>query len=197
MRAWATTPYKLLTPLQGEPHARPRGSPLLLMPLAAPRSRAFPPGAPSAPLPGVSPLSPPQPSPSLFPVPPGTAGTNHTTAGAGGLRAAPRTPPPPTTARKAEAAPPPPLRADRWNVPPAAVPLLSARGERSALAALTPPSPGRGFIRPPAMAGEGRACSTAPSFTRLPKPRLSPHPAERAQRAGRRGSRRERSVLLR
>lgn len=137
----------------------------------APRSpRGSAGGAPSAPLPGVSPLSPPQPSPSLFPVPPGTAGTNHSAAGAGGFLAVPCAPPPRTTARKTEAAPSPPLRAGRWNVPAAAVPLPSARGERSGL---TPPLPCLGFARPPAMAGEGRACCTAASPTRLPKPRLS------------------------
>lgn len=65
MRAWATTPYKLLTPLQGEPHARPRGSPLLLMPLAAPVPERFPPAPPQPRSPGSPrsrPLSRPRPS---------------------------------------------------------------------------------------------------------------------------------------
>lgn len=74
---------------------------------------------------------------------------------------------------------------------------LPRGGRRSALAALTPPSLGLGFARPPAMAGEGRACCRAASSIGLLNPRLSRYPAERARWAGGHDRGRERSVLRR
>lgn len=137
---------------------------------------------PLSPAPGDLPFLTPSAVPGPLPYP---SGDGWDEPERGWRRGVPRGPPHSTAAdNRTEngSCSPSPSAGGQMERPARSCPTAFRAGE-ALRAALTPPSPGLGFARPPAMAGEGRACFTASSSTRLPKPRRSHHPGAAGGRA--------------